>query len=185
MRTRVAAAIGGLVAAWLSAVAAPAAASVLPAAPACTVVGTAGPDVLVGTAGAGRALRPRRRRPDWSAAVATTSCVAAQGDDELSGGPGDDLARGEQGKDVVEGGPGDDVLRGGKGNDQLDGRDDGKAEDVVRCGPGTADRAFADVGDDVVSGCEVVNQNDPPTAITLKPSAVDENSPAGTARGHS
>lgn len=51
MRTRVAVAIGGLVAAWLSAVAAPAAASVLPAAPACTVVGTAGPDVLVGTAG--------------------------------------------------------------------------------------------------------------------------------------
>ncbi len=145
-------------------------------------MGTAGPDVLVGTSGPD-VLCGRGGDDRLVGRGGDDELRGGQGDDELSGGPGNDLARGEQGKDVVEGGPGDDVLRGGKGNDQMDGRDDTRAEDEVRCGPGSADRAFADVGDDVVSGCEVVNQNDPPAGITLKPSTVGENAPAGTLVG--
>ena len=92
------------------------------------------------------------------------------------------MASGGQGKDVVTGGVGDDTLRGGKGNDQVDGRDVAGFRDLVRCGPGT-DRAFANTGYDVVSGCEVINQNDPPTTIRLKPNTVAENSPMGTLVG--
>ncbi len=72
---------------------------------------------------------------------------------------------GERGKDVVKGGVGDDHLRGGRGNDRVDGRDAAAFTDRVRCGPGGADRAFADPGDDVASSCEAVDQNDAPTAV--------------------
>ena len=53
----------------------------------------------------------------------------------------------------------------------------------MRCGSGKADRAFADTRHDVVSGCEVLNQNDPPTKIKLKPKSLTENSPVGTLVG--
>ena len=148
----------------------------------CTIVGGPGPDVLEGTPGddvicgrGGDDLLVARGGDD--------ELRGGRGDDELSGGGGDDLARGEQGQDVVKGGPGDDRLRGGKGNDQMDGRDAAESSDFVRCGPGTADRAFADTGDDVVSGCEVVNQNDPPIGIEFGPATVAENSPVGTLVG--
>ena len=182
MRTRLAAAVCGLVAAWLPVVATPTASSAVVAAPVCTVVGTPGSDVLVGTVGRD-VLCGRGGNDRLIGRGGDDELRGGRGADELSGGPGDDLARGEQGKDVVQGGDGDDVLRGGKGNDQLDGRDNPRSRDVVRCGPGSADRAFADLGDDVVSGCEVVNQNDPPSGLELKPAAVDENSPVGTLVG--
>ena len=101
----------------------------------------------------------------------------------MVGGPGADLLRGEAGKDDLTGGRGDDLLRGGRNDDRLDGRDASGFHDMVRCGPGAGDEAFADPLDDVVSGCEVINQNDPPTDIDLAPSTVAENSPAGTLVG--
>ncbi len=148
----------------------------------CTIVGTAGPDVLEGTSG-DDVLCGRGGDDRVVGRGGDDELRGGQGDDDLSGGPGDDLARGEQGKDVVKGGNGDDYLRGGKGNDQMDSRDTSAFGDIVRCGPGSGDRAFADMGDDVVSGCEVVNQNDPPTNIKVQPAAVAENSPAGTLVG--
>ena len=151
-------------------------------APGCTIVGTPGADVLEGTPG-DDVICGRGGDDRLVGRGGDDQLRGGRGDDELSGGGGDDLARGEQGKDVVKGGGGDDRLRGGKGNDQLDGRDAGAFTDIVRCGPGTADRAFADMGDDVVSGCEVVNQNDPPTDIRLEPATVAENSPVGTLVG--
>ena len=182
MRTRLAAAVCGLVAAWLPAAAVPALASVAVAPPVCTIVGTPGADVLEGTPG-NDVICGRGGDDRLVGRGGEDQLRGGRGDDELSGGGGDDLARGEQGKDVIKGGGGDDRLRGGKGNDQLDGRDARAFTDIVRCGPGTADRAFADMGDDVVSGCEVVNQNDPPTDIRLEPAAVAENSPVGTLVG--
>ena len=151
-------------------------------APGCTIVGTPGDDVLEGTPG-DDVICGRGGDDRLVGRGGDDQLRGGRGDDELSGGGGDDLARGEQGKDVIKGGGGDDRLRGGKGNDQLDGRDAGAFTDIVRCGPGTADRAFADMGDDVVSGCEVVNQNDPPTDIRLEPATVAENSPVGTLVG--
>jgi hypothetical protein len=151
-------------------------------APGCTIVGTPGADVLEGTPG-DDVICGRGGDDRLVGRGGDDRLRGGRGDDELSGGGGDDLARGEQGKDVIKGGGGDDRLRGGKGNDQLDGRDARAFRDIVRCGPGTADRAFADMGDDVVSGCEVVNQNDPPTDIRLEPATVAENSPVGTLVG--
>ena len=151
-------------------------------APGCTIVGTPGDDVLEGTPG-DDVICGRGGDDRLVGRGGDDQLRGGRGDDELSGRGGDDLARGEQGKDVIKGGGGDDRLRGGKGNDQLDGRDAGAFTDIVRCGPGTADRAFADMGDDVVSGCEVVNQNDPPTDIRLEPATVAENSPVGTLVG--
>ena len=145
-------------------------------------MGTPGADVLEGTPG-DDVICGRGGDDRLVGRGGDDQLRGGRGDDELSGGGGDDLARGEQGKDVVKGGGGDDRLRGGKGNDQLDGRDAGAFTDIVRCGPGTADRAFADMGDDVVSGCEVVNQNDPPTDIRLEPATLAENSPVGTLVG--
>lgn len=60
----------------------------------CTITGTAGDDVLVGT--------PRG--------------------DVICGRGGDDRVRGGGGGDVIDGGPGDDVVRGGAGNDRIFGR---------------------------------------------------------------
>ena len=56
---------------------------------------------------------------------------------------------------------------------------------VTSCGavPGSADRAFADPRRRGPPGCEIVNQNDPPTNITLSPSTVAENEPVGTVVG--
>jgi hypothetical protein len=148
----------------------------------CTVLGGPGPDVLKGTPG-DDVICGRGGDDRLIGRGGDDQLRGGEGDDELSGGPGDDVARGQQGKDVIRGGVGDDHLRGGKGNDQMDGRDGVEFSDLVRCGPGTSDRVFADTGDDVDSGCEVINQNDPPSDIRLQPATVPENSPAGTLVG--
>ena len=161
--------------------AAPPAASVA-GKPDCTVLGGPGRDELVGTSG-DDVICGRGGDDHLVGGGGDDELRGGDGDDELAGGPGRDVARGEKGKDVLTGGGGDDTLRGGKGNDQVDGQDGAGARDVVRCGSGKADRAFADTRHDVVSGCEVVNQNDPPSNITLKPKTLTENSPVGTLVG--
>jgi hypothetical protein len=76
------------------------------AAPAKTVLGTSGPDVLRGT-----------KHPD-----------------KLYGRAGNDRLFGLQANDLLVGGPGADVLVGGSGDDRLITRDG--ARDTLRCGPG-------------------------------------------------
>ena len=83
----------------------------------------------------------------------------------------------------MTGGTGHDFLRGGRNADRMDARDRVGFHDLVRCGPGPGDEAFADPKDDVVAGCEEINQNDPPTAVTLTPSVVLEGAAAGTVVG--
>ncbi len=95
------------------------------AAPACTIEGTHGPDVLSGTSG----------------------------DDVLCGGAGDDRLLGRGGHDVLLGGPGDDLLVGGPGDDRMDGGTggdtasfaDSAADVVVSLRAGTATGQGADV----------------------------------------
>jgi hypothetical protein len=162
---------------WRASAAAPAATKA-----GCTIVGTAGPDVLVGTSG-DDVICGRGGDDRLTGKGGDDELRGGRGDDEMFGGPGADLLRGESGKDSLTGGRGDDYLRGGRNDDRLDGRDAPGFHDLVRCGPGEGDEAFADPLDDVVSGCEVVNQNDPPTDIKLNPSSVPENAPAGTLVG--
>ncbi|MGB0100222.1 MAG: Ig-like domain-containing protein, partial [Nocardioides sp.] len=131
---------------------------------ACTVVGTSGRDVLRGTPG-----------PDV--------ICGRGGKDRLLGRGGDDIVRGGSGADTVIGGGGDDLLIGGYGNDRLLGRDATRSRDRLRCGPGRGDRATADTGDRVYRSCEVIRQNDAPTDVTLAPSEIAENEPAGSVVG--
>ena len=105
------------------------------------------------------------------------------GADVLKGGDANDMLQGGSGEDELKGGTGDDTLGGGKGNDSLNGRDSAAYVDVLKCGPGGADSADADIPDVVKSSCEDVTQNDPPTDIVLAPSTVAENEPAGTVVG--
>jgi hypothetical protein len=51
------------------------------------------------------------------------------------------------------GGNGFDYLSGGGNNDTINGLD-GRANDIISCGPGTDDRVIADEGDGVSGDCE-------------------------------
>lgn len=91
----------------------------------CTVMGTAGADVLRGTTG-------------------KDVLCGLGGNDRLSGLGGNDVLVGGPGSDRLTGGGGADTLRGGGGGDTLLARDG--ARDVVNGGAGT-DRARADAAD--------------------------------------
>lgn len=105
----------------------------------CTIRGTDGPDVLVGT-----------RRADV--------ICGRGGDDRLSGLGGDDVLIGGAGDDTLLGGDGADLLQGGWGADVLDpGPDGGRAEggqgdDRFATGaqPAGADQVLGGPGRDVV-----------------------------------
>jgi len=118
-----------------------AAALALPAAPgvswadppplgsACTINGTAGPDVLNGTSG-------------------SDVICGKGGDDTLKGFGGDDLIIGGLGTDTIDGGSGDDHLRGGAGDDTVSGA---TGEDSV-FGNGGDDDLLGGNDDDLVVG---------------------------------
>jgi hypothetical protein len=180
-------------------------APVLGAAPAvaeaesCTIVGTAGDDVLLGTSGddvicglggedkivGGRGddvLRGGGGDDVVRGGPDDDRVAGGRGDDRVFGQDGDDIVRGDAGDDEVDGGPGNDRLGGFRGADDLDGTDNAAFVDILRCGPGP-DTADGDPDDEVKADCETVNQNDPPTDIVLVPSSIPENKPAGTVIG--
>lgn len=70
------------------------------------------------------------------------------GDDRLTGGEGNDLLRGGSGDDTLSGGEGDDVLNGGSGDDVLLG---GAGDDQISGGSGD-DTIEGGAGDDLLSG---------------------------------
>ena len=163
----------------------------------CTIVGTADADVLIGTdaddviCGLGGDDKILGRGGDdvLRGGGGIDVVRGGPGDDRVAGGRGGDRVFGQGGDDVVRGDSGDDEVVGGPGNDRLGGfrgadelKGDGDAVgfvDDVRCGPGP-DTASADPADEVRRDCETVTQNDPPTDITLVPSAISENEPIGT-----
>jgi hypothetical protein len=112
---------------------------------AAVVWGTAGDDLIEGTA-FGEAIGGR---------AGNDVIRAGGGDDRLYGGEGDDLILGEDGNDRIWGGPGDDRIAGGAGNDRIGAGpgDDlvygGEGDDVVSGGPGR-DRLFGGPGDDLL-----------------------------------
>ena len=142
-----------------------------------TIVGTPGDDVIRGTNG-----------PDV--------IVGERGDDRINGRGGDDLICGRSGDDKILGGKGDDRVRGWRGDDLIVG---GPGDDQLLGGL-QADRILGGAGDDVLDGGEAddtcdggtgVNHlvrcedtpNEAPTDVTLAPTAVSENRPAGTVVG--
>lgn len=104
--------------------------------------------------------------------------AGGRGDDRVFGQGGDDVVRGDSGDDEVVGGPGNDRMGGFRGADELIGTDGPSTVDTMNCGPGP-DVAAADPDDVVMRNCETVTQNDPPTDITLAPSAIPENEAIG------
>ena len=120
-KTRRVAVVCGIVAAGTVCVVAPPAAAGTPecfGAPA-TIVGTAGPDVFVGTPGADVIVAGRgndvingRGGPD--------SICGGRGHDTLRGGRGDDRISGGAGHDYADGGRGKDLILGNAGNDALE-----------------------------------------------------------------
>ena len=111
-----------------------------------TIVGTAGPDRILGT----------NARDVVYGGPGNDTISGLNGDDLLCGGPGNDLLDGGNGNDLLDGTFGDDRLLGGNGNDLLDGTfgDDrllgGNGNDKLFGGPGD-DVIVADNGDDVAN----------------------------------
>lgn len=116
---------------------------------ACSIGGTDGDDVLVGTAGhdeicgfGGDDTIRGGRHGDW--------IVGGDGDDRIEGGQGGDRVFGGAGADVLAGGSGKDHLGGGAGDDTLYARD-GEADrvwgeeglDRARVDPGIVDSVYA------------------------------------------
>ncbi|MDQ4127009.1 MAG: hypothetical protein M3151_03515, partial [Actinomycetota bacterium] len=110
------------------------------------LIGTEGPDWLVGTvdddriSGLGSGDYIQDAPTDYG----------PSGNDSVSGGGGDDSVHGERGNDSVSGGPGDEDVSGGLGSDVVSG-DDG--DDHVDEGPpfdASHDRVYGGAGNDVV-----------------------------------
>lgn len=146
-----------------------------------SVSGTAGDDLLEGTAG--RDIMCGRGGNDVLEAFRGRDVVrGGTGDDQTEGGPGADELRGQEGADLLVGLAGDDRGFGGQGVDRLignagndllnpgkgvddlteggDGRDvivlvDGKPDETASCGAGH-DKVRMDEGDVDDPDCEVV-----------------------------
>jgi hypothetical protein len=114
----------------------------------CTIIGTAGPDRLVGT-----------HRPDVICGLGGDDRIVGRGGDDvlygdagadrIIGGRGDDTLYGDEGMDRLDGGGGSDVLNGGPGRDWLSG---GRGADHAE-GGGGGDRCVTDRADDAPGDC--------------------------------
>lgn len=96
-----------------------AAAGSAPAAPPCTISGTAGDDVLLGTSGPD-VICGLKGRDRIEGLGGDDVLVGGPGGDTLIGGPGNDQLLGEVGPDVLTGDEGADVFDGGDGADRAD-----------------------------------------------------------------
>jgi Ca2+-binding RTX toxin-like protein len=101
----------------------------------CTIVGTAGPDVLRGTS----------RRDVICGLGGDDRLFGSTGNDVLAGGGGNDRLEGGRGDDRVFGGGGLDDLIGGDGHDRLDG---GAGDDLLIARDGRRDFVVGGPGRD-------------------------------------
>ena len=111
------------------------------------VVGTIGPDNLIGTEGAD-IICGLAGNDTLTGLGGNDLLIGGRGNDSLSGGDGDDLLRGGGGSDVLAGGAGNDTLKGGRGSDVLLG---GGGNDLLAGGPG-ADVLNGGAGSDFLRG---------------------------------
>lgn len=119
--------------------------------------GTAGNDVIVGTAAAetitGQGGNDNISGGDGndllSGNAGSDTVAGAAGNDTVQGGQGNDVLSGDQGNDNVLGGQGDDQLRGGQGNDTLQA---GQGNDTVLAGLGDDQLRGGQGNDSLVGG---------------------------------
>ena len=144
-----------------------------------TVVGSSGPDHLVGTdgpdviaAGYGHDhIEGRGGNDRICAGPGYDDVNGGAGDDSVSGGPGNDLIRGDDyefGNDALSGGPGDDRLQGRNGDDRLNG---GADDDRLFGGAGTDDLFDRGGGNDYFDGGTAWDEADrwhPPTSAGIR-----------------
>jgi len=97
-----------------------------------TLRGSAGHDVLVGTANAD-VIAGLGGNDTISGGAGDDLICGGDGNDTLAGGPGNDVLAGDAGHDALAAGGGDDRLEGGAGNDTLFGRE---GSDVLNGGDG-------------------------------------------------
>ena len=108
------------------------------------IVGGAGNDVLIGTAG----------NDFVHGGAGNDRLFLLEGDDIGNGGTGDDMVAGDAGRDLLIGGLGTDELIGGAGNDVLSGdagADDlygGSGDDILSGGRGDGDLVVGGAGND-------------------------------------
>ncbi len=110
-----------------------------------TIDGTSGSDDLVGT--------DKDDVIHASGGADYVSGLAAG--DVLYAGAGNDTVVGRDGNDHIHGNTGSDMLFGNHGNDTINSAGD-RERDVVKCGFGDADTAYADKIDRVKETCENV-----------------------------
>jgi Ca2+-binding RTX toxin-like protein len=122
----------------------------------CTIVGTAGNDVLSGTPrrdvicglGGNDRINGRGGNDDIIGAGGRDSMAGSLGRDRISGRGGNDRAAGGPGADRLWGGPGSDRLAGGAALDRIDG---GRGNDRLLGGAGN-DRLMGGLGRDRFAG---------------------------------
>ena len=142
-----------------------------------TIVGTPGDDVIRGTNG--RDVIVAGRGDDRINGRGGDDLICGRsGDDKILGGNGDDQVLGWRGEDLISGGSGNDRLLGGLQADKLLG---GAGDDVL-VGGAASDECDGGPGANQLIQCEVT-PNEAPTDLTLAPTAVPENKPAGTVVG--
>ncbi len=113
----------------------------------CTITGTNGDDVLVGTAG--RDVICGRGGSDTIDGKGGNDIIlGGKGADVITGGGGNDRIWGGKGADTIEGNGGNDRLRGGRGADVIKG---GNGNDRIFGGRG-ADDLKGNSGDDLLVG---------------------------------
>ena len=122
------------------------------------LIGTPGPDILVGT-GLRNTLSGRAGADCLFGLAGDDKLIGGTGNDLLNGGAGDDRLNGDAGDDRLKGGNGNDTLtpgagkdrvEGGGGDDKISARDG--ARDTIDCGAGR-DKVVAD-RNDTVRNCE-------------------------------
>jgi len=129
------------------------------AAPACTIEGSAGGEVIIGTRG--RDVICARGGGDWIDPRGGNDVVlAGPGDDFVRGSAGSDILKGDLGRDYLVGGPGADQLFGAAGSDRcLNLRDNVSGNDRASGGPGY-DNGTRDPGD-MFTGIEQIPTTQP------------------------
>ncbi len=121
-----------------------------------TVLGTSGPDVIVGSVGT-TTIRGGGGNDTICAPSGAVALYGGQGADMLRGGGGPNHLVGGAGNDVLTGRGGDDRLIGGRGDDRLKGNQGadrlvGGVGDDTLVGRGGPDHVVGGLGDDVTKG---------------------------------
>jgi len=127
-----------------------------PAAPKCTITGTAGNDILNGTVG-NDVICGLGGNDRINGLAGNDTIIGGTGSDIITGGPGNDAINGGTGNDTVNGGTGNDTIAGEAGNDTIvgatgnDAVNGGSGNDTVNGGTGN-DTVNGETGNDTING---------------------------------